>query len=93
MIESKPGIDVIVTYKNALKFTDDYVKMTDSMSKRRILRMLQRFTVNISESTLKKMGNDAVYRKGEELLLLDSRYYNEVTGVQTEVGEMMFLDY
>ena len=93
LIESKPGIDVIVTYKNALKFTDDYVKMTDSMSKRRILRMLQRFTVNISESTLKKMGNDAVYRKGEELLLLDSRYYNEVTGVQTEAGEMMFLDY
>ena len=49
--------------------------------------------MNISESTLKKMGNDAVYRKGEELLLLDSRYYNEVTGVQTEAGEMTFLDY
>lgn len=93
LIENKHGIDVIVPYKDALKFADDYLKASDSISKKRILRKMQRFTVNISESKLKQLGDGAIYRRNEELLILDSRYYNEVTGIQIEAGEIPFLNY
>ena len=56
--------------------------------KKRILRLLQRYSVSLSDTQLRKLGN-AVYKVEEDsILVLADGYYSDDTGV-TEYAEKM----
>lgn len=91
LIEEKPGIDVVVSYGKAKELLEALDKTTDFTSKRRLVRRLQSYIVNVSEYMLKKMGRTAVFQREDGILVLDERFYNQETGVRREPGEMNLL--
>ena len=93
MIEDQGGVDVVAPYGDAWEVLGDLERETEQSARKQNLRKLQRYTVNLSESMFRRMGPDAVSRQGEEILVLNGRYYDPDTGVKTEAGELEFLDF
>lgn len=92
VIEEKGGTDVVVSYGESDDLINALQREADQDQKRKILRKLQRYTVNLSDAVMRRMGSGAVYGIEENRVMkLNSRYYDKSTGVQEEPGEMPFL--
>lgn len=93
VIEEKGGTDVVVSYGEADSLIDALQKTDDPDQKRTILRKLQRYTVNLSDAVMRRMGSGAVFGIEENRVMrLDDRYYDQDAGVREEPGEMLFLN-
>ena len=93
LIDEKGGTDVIVPYKDAGKILQELSDTAEQEKRKRLMRKLQRYTVNLTDSTIRKMGQGAIYRREDGILVLNERYYDINTGVCTEPREMEFLSY
>lgn len=93
MIEEKGGMDVVVPYGKSQELLYDLAETEDRGERKYLMRKLQKYIVNLSENTMKKMGPGAVSKLGEKIFVLDKRYYNDEIGVQTEPQEMEFLGF
>lgn len=93
LIDEKGGTDVIVPYKDAGKILQELSDTAEQEKRKRLMRKLQRYTVNLTDSTIRKMGQGAIYRREDGILVLNERYYDINTGVRTEPREMEFLSY
>ena len=92
VIEETGGKDIIVPYGEGVGLIDRLQTEQDAIQKKMIIRSLQRYTVHLSDSLLRKLGRDAVWGLEEnKMLLLDERYYSEKTGVKEEASAMPFL--
>lgn len=83
VISEAGKIDVVVEYYEEVRSTIDALNHPSLpvSEQRRLLRQLQRFTVGISESMRKKLGN-AVYPACDgKILVLSRDYYSTETGV------------
>lgn len=93
VIEEIGGTDVVVSYGMSDCLVNELQRETDPDQKRKILRKLQRYTVNLSDEWLRRIGSGAVYGIEENRVMkLNDRYYDKNTGVQEEPGEMLFLN-
>lgn len=93
VIEEKGGTDVVVSYGESEELINALQREDDPDEKRKILRKLQRYTVNLSDAMMRRMGSGAVYGIEENRVMkLDSRYYEQSTGVREEPGKMPFLN-
>lgn len=93
LINETGGIDVAVPYQGADMILEKLSTEEDRKTRKQLLRKLQRYTVNLSDSMIKKMGDGAIHRRKGGLLILDRRYYDENIGAHTEPGEMEFLSF
>ena len=91
LIEEWKGIDMVVLYGEASTLLEKLDQSSEIEERKRLMRKLQRYIVNVSENTLKRMGKSAVIQRADGVLVLDSRYYNGETGVTQEPSEMVFL--
>lgn len=93
LIDEKGGVDVVAPYKGAAELLDQLTQTEDSEGLKQKMRMLQRYTVNLPNSLIRKMGADAIFKREDGILVLNSRYYDDAVGVKAEPGEMVFLDF
>lgn len=92
VIEEKGGTDVVVLYGEAERLVSELKGTEDPSGKRKILRKLQCYTVNLSDSMLRKLGSDAVYGiEDNKVLILEERYYDRNVGVLAEPAKMPLL--
>ena len=91
LIDDGKGIEVIAPYGESLELVKQLSETEEREEQKYLMRKLQRYVVNLPESTLKKMGSDAVFRQGDSIFVLDKRYYSDDTGVQREPQEMELL--
>ena len=88
VIEEHAGADVIVPFGQAPNLLNALRGAEEIKDKKRILRLLQRYSVSLSDTQLRKLGN-AVYKVEEDsILVLADGYYSDDTGV-TEYAEKM----
>lgn len=88
-IENKNAVVVIVQYDDESKhLLNDINSDMDIADKMKIIKRLQKYSVNLSESDLKKVENGTYYLEQIGVRVLREEYYNEKTGVDFEKGEM-----
>lgn len=93
LIDGKNGTDAVAPYKDAEAILESLWEIKDQSEAKRLMRSLQGYTVNVTDSLLKKMGPDALYQREDGILILNKRYYDEAVGVTADAGEMEFLDF
>lgn len=93
LIEEQRGTDVVVPYGDAGVLLDTLGHAAESEERKRLMRKLQRYIVNIPEYLLNKMGRGVVFQREDGILVLDDRYYDAQTGVKQEPEEMGFLSF
>ncbi len=92
VIEEKGGTDVVVIYKDSAGLLSKLAQEGEPEQKRRIIRQLQRYVVNLPDGLLRRMGGTAVYEAEDgSVLVLEGRFYDENVGVTEEPGQMPFL--
>lgn len=93
LIEEKGGKDIVVPYDEGKKLILKLQETSDFQEEKRILKKLQRYSVNLSDTQMKRLGN-AIYRiKENGILVLAEGYYDLETGVTIETVQMPFLGY
>lgn len=93
VIDEMDGVDVVVPYAEASRLLEELRITEDEQKKKMILRRLQRFTVHLSDTWMRKLG-DAVYGIEEnQILVLADGYYSLDTGVVEHPSEMPLLDF
>lgn len=60
MIDEMDGVDVVVPYAEASRLLEELRITEDEQKKKMFCRRLQRFTVHLSDTWMRKLG-DAVY--------------------------------
>ena len=93
LIDEKGGTDVIVPYKDAEKILQELSETAEQEKRKRLMRKLQRYTVNLTDSMIRKMGQGAIYKREDGILVLKERYYDPKMGVCTEPREMEYLEF
>lgn len=95
VIADNGKIDVVAEYYEEARtlideLSNPYLSVTEQ---KRLLRNLQRYTVGISETMRRKIGNAIYPACNEKILVLSRDYYNEDTGVSDtpySMEEMIF---
>ena len=84
---------MIVPYKDAEKILQELSETAEQEKRKRLMRKLQRYTVNLTDSMIRKMGQGAIYKREDGILVLKERYYDPKMGVCTEPREMAYLEF
>ena len=93
LIDEKGGTDVIVPYKDAEKILQELSETAEQEKRKSLMRKLQRYTVNLTDSTIRKIGQGAIHKREDGILVLKERYYDPQMGVCTEPREMEYLEF
>lgn len=83
--------DVIVPYNDdARALINELSSPKEPVSK--LLRQAQKYTVSVYSAVQKKLAeNSAIYKLGNDILVLDEKFYNIELGVITEAAEQEVL--
>ncbi len=93
LIDEKGGTDVVVPYKDAGIILQELPETADQEKRKSLMRKLQRYTVNLTDSTIRKIGQGAIHKREDGILVLKERYYDPQMGVCTEPREMEYLEF
>ncbi len=93
-IENMNSVSVIVYYKDSKKIIEQLYSETDPEEKRKLLRRLQRYSVNMIRSSMKhrKLIEQSAIEKSffeGSLLVLTESYYNTETGIDTQFQSLI----
>lgn len=91
VIEETAGADVVVPYGEAVDLLEALRTTEDIQKKKRILRRLQRFTVHLSNTWIRKLGDAVSGIEENRILVLADGYYHCDTGVSEHPEKMVFL--
>ena len=93
VIDDKGLKNILVPYREGKGLIQALQSEADPEQKRIILRKLQRYSVGVSEKTLKNLGNE-VYRIEEyRVLVMAEGYYDENVGLKEEPSALDFLNF
>ena len=93
LIDEKGGTDVVVPYKDAGIILQELSETADQEKRKSLMRKLQRYTVNLTDSKIQKIGQGAIHKREDGILVLKERYYDPQMGVCTEPREMEYLEF
>lgn len=93
VIEDKAEKAVVVPYGEAAALLRKLDESREPEERRKLMRELQRFCVNISAGMLQRLGNAVYGMDDNRLPVLANGYYSLDTGVQEEPADMQLLNY
>ena len=91
MIEEHAGADVIAPFGQAPHLLNALQGAEEIKDKKHILRLLQRYSVSLSDTQLRKLGNEVYKVEEDSILVLADGYYSNATGITEYPEEMPML--
>ena len=85
--------NILVPYREGKELIQALQSEADPEQKRIILRKLQRYSVGVSEKTLKNLGNAVYGIEENRVLVLAEGYYDENVGLKEEPSALDFLNF
>ncbi len=87
------GTPVVVSHAESTELISEVLSNTNYENKTIYLRKLQLYTVNISISLFKELGDAISYKEDLGIYILKEGYYNETLGVTSQKQDTVFYFY